>query len=87
MTRRFQFSLKALLEIQGLVGAGLGWMLLTDWLRTPHWWLFTAIMSCAGGCFGAAIGIPAKRPLRFAAFGAGAWFLFFVGVLIYNTFI
>ena len=86
MPRRFQFSLRALMEIQSLIGAGLGIMLLTEWLRTPNWWLFTAVGSCAGGCFGAAIGIPMKRALRYAAFGAGAWALFFVGVFILNTF-
>ncbi|HXT58322.1 MAG TPA: hypothetical protein VN699_06795 [Pirellulales bacterium] len=81
MPRRIQFSLRDLLEIQVLIGSGLGMISLTVWfwLRMPRWWVLPAVMLCAFGCFGAAIGVPVKQRLLFGIFGVVAWLVFCVG--------
>lgn len=66
--RQFQFSLKGLLAITAFFGVSLGSLLGAANLDGPAMTLF--FLEIFGAAIGAAVGIPAKRPVLFGCAGA-----------------
>jgi hypothetical protein len=82
MRQCLQFSVTGMLAMPVFIGAGLWSLLFIGRLDPPQWWHFAALCTCAGACFGAAIGAPARQLRMFATYGAGLLLLLSVCMLV-----
>ena len=72
MTRRFQFSLRALLVATLLAAIGL-WFL--GQAERVTWWQFAFLVSSGFATFGAAVGVVLGKTAKWTAYGIGAGLL------------
>lgn len=89
MSRSFQFRVRVLPDIQGLIGSGLAMVPLAAWLwlRMPQWWVFLAVMFGVFGCFFAAIGLLVKQHPLLGIIGVAAGLIFCVVISVLAPFL
>ena len=82
-----QLSLAGILAMPVFIAAGIWSVLLIRRLDSPEWWRFLLLTTCAGACFGAAIGAPVGQLRDFATVGGGLVLFLSLFMLLLETFV